>query len=177
MDNPTESGAPFADPQSDMLDDFSDISTDDHDTASIASHDDQTGQLTPEQTASDFEGEQDKIEDMTLSPDVAVKSKSSDTSQHLRRRHLTRDFYNTRRYFGGAASQNGHKKLTIPASGFRVHNLPPSDHTAPLSTMSAPNPFVPKLVGIYLSRKFLREQPITSTPSRPAVCGFSHAPD
>ncbi|SMQ56440.1 unnamed protein product [Zymoseptoria tritici ST99CH_3D7] len=126
-----------------MLHDLSDISTDDHDTASIASRDNQTGQLTPEQTASDFEGEQDKIEGMTLSPDVAVKSKSSDTSQHLRRRHLTRNLYNTRRCFWVWC--------------FRVYSLPPSDHTAPFSTMSAPNPFVPKLVGIYWSRTFLRE--------------------
>ncbi|SMY30307.1 unnamed protein product [Zymoseptoria tritici ST99CH_1A5] len=133
MDNPTESGAPFAVSQYDMLHDLSDISTDDHDTASIASRDNQTGQLTPEQTASDFEGEQDKIEGMTLSPDVAVKSKSSDTSQHLRRRHLTRNLYNTRRCFWV----------------WCFRSLPPSDHTAPFSTMSAPNPFVPKLVGIY----------------------------
>ncbi|KJX99069.1 hypothetical protein TI39_contig374g00030 [Zymoseptoria brevis] len=91
MNSPIESGAPFADSQYDMLDDMSEISTDDHDTASIASHDDQTGQLTPEQTASDIEGEEDKIEDMTLSPSVAVKSKSSNTSQHLRQTQAEND--------------------------------------------------------------------------------------
>ncbi|SMY21020.1 unnamed protein product [Zymoseptoria tritici ST99CH_1A5] len=91
MDNLSESGASFADSQYDMLDDMSEISTDDHDTASIASYDDQTGQLTPEQTASDFEGEEDKIEDITLSPNVAVKSKSRDTSHHLRQTQAEND--------------------------------------------------------------------------------------
>ncbi|KJY01708.1 hypothetical protein TI39_contig281g00008 [Zymoseptoria brevis] len=59
----------FADFQCNMLDDMTEISTDDYDTAS----------------------EEDKIEDVTLSPSVAVKSKSSTTSQHLRQTQAEND--------------------------------------------------------------------------------------
>lgn len=37
------------------------------------------------------QGEEENIEDVTLSPSVAVKSKSSDTSQHLRQTQAEND--------------------------------------------------------------------------------------
>lgn len=49
----SESGSSFADSQYDMMDDLSDVSNDDHDTASIASHDALSGQLTPEYAESE----------------------------------------------------------------------------------------------------------------------------
>lgn len=55
----SESEASFADSQYDMVDDLSEISTDDHDTASLASNDD-TGRGTPE--GSDIEDEDDHEE-------------------------------------------------------------------------------------------------------------------
>ncbi|EGP82319.1 uncharacterized protein MYCGRDRAFT_97688 [Zymoseptoria tritici IPO323] len=76
---------------------MSEISTDDHDTASIASHDNQTGQLTPEQTASDFECEEDKTKDITLSPNLAMAVRerwgSDGEGAGWRRRRITVQTY------------------------------------------------------------------------------------
>jgi hypothetical protein len=60
IDASSESGHSIADSQYDMLDDLSEISNDDHDTASLPSNDHASdhGQFTPEYTESDDEAEQ-----------------------------------------------------------------------------------------------------------------------
>lgn len=60
-DATSESDGSFTDSQYDMIDDLSDVSNDDHDTASIASHDETSGQLTPEYAQS----EADDVEEQT----------------------------------------------------------------------------------------------------------------
>lgn len=70
---PSEAGS-FHDSQYDMIDDLSDTSNDDHETASITSHDGASGQLTPEYAqseADDFEERAEQPEHnetVTLSP-------------------------------------------------------------------------------------------------------------
>lgn len=61
-DAASESGGSFADSQYDMIDDLSDVSNDDHDTASIASHDGTGGQLTPEYAQSEADSTEEHTE-------------------------------------------------------------------------------------------------------------------
>lgn len=60
----SESDGSFGDSQYDMIDDLSETSNDDHDTASIASHDGLSGQLTPEYAQS----EADETEEHMVRP-------------------------------------------------------------------------------------------------------------
>ncbi|KAK4505698.1 hypothetical protein PRZ48_003663 [Zasmidium cellare] len=60
-ENVSESEGSFADSQYDMLDDMSDISTDDHETASIASNNGDDGQLTPDEAGSEADAEESNI--------------------------------------------------------------------------------------------------------------------
>jgi hypothetical protein len=80
----SESGASFADSQYDMLDDMSEISTDDHETASITSHEGHDGTFTPEQTASDVEAEEHTLDFEPLSSDATVTLNYGARSSHLK---------------------------------------------------------------------------------------------
>ncbi|KAF2161292.1 hypothetical protein M409DRAFT_59290 [Zasmidium cellare ATCC 36951] len=66
----SESEGSFADSQYDMLDDMSEISTDDHETASITSNNGDDGQLTPDDAGSEADPEESLIsfEDETQLP-------------------------------------------------------------------------------------------------------------